>query len=162
MFSGEKFSDAKNKASPLNLQFVDLMDFLTKAFAGLPAGYRHFSLEESRKFELALRWKERYLSYSGEFSLCAQDNLKELLPLVNELQDGPQREKILAKLDIASKTVTQSVSVHDALIANHVYLAGHAEVSRRDSYLKQLHNIVKPERKKDLRAAPLAQSFTLS
>lgn len=94
--------------------------------------------------------------------LCAQDNLKELLPLVEGLQDGPQKEKILAKLDIASKAVGQSVAVHDALIPNHVYLAGHAEVSRRDSYLKQLHKFVKPETKKALRAAPLAQPFTFS
>ena len=43
------------KLKPLDPQFVDVMDFLTKAYAGLPAGYTHFSLKESKKFELDLR-----------------------------------------------------------------------------------------------------------
>ena len=49
----------KLKAPPLNPQFVNTMDFLTKANAGLPAGYKKNSPKESRKFELALifRWK---------------------------------------------------------------------------------------------------------
>ena len=125
--------------------------------ADLPAGHIALSAEESRKIEVAKRWQNHQLVYGEQFSGNVSDNLAEVDDLLQDFLDGPSKEIMTSKIDLAKLEAAQTSDALKSIIFGNACVG--SEVNRRDTYLRSAHKYIKLETKKASRTSEIGKKF---